>query len=183
MHSTNWHSYPAGNPAKALAVVVAAALLVAAALSKLYTSLGDLPMLELFDPVLLVKNRYLLIGVGLLEIGIAAVLLVSKQWWFKGILLLWLSVNFVLYRLAFFLSGAGEPCPCLGNVVSKLGLAPAQAEFLLKAAVAYLFITGGYLVWKSGLVLWKLQTDSALEEPPPGRVADVLATPSNEKGS
>jgi hypothetical protein len=121
-------------------------ILLVAALAKLWTAATDLGLLEVADPVMVVKNRYALMGVATVELICVATLLISRQVWFKGLLLVWLAVNFGLYRAALLLSGAGAPCPCFGGLAARLGLRASETDLLTKAAVVYLLLVGGYLL-------------------------------------
>lgn len=116
-----------------------------AATAKLWTTATGLRLLDVADPVLAVENRYVLLGVAGVELLCAATLLFSRHAWLKALVLLWLGTNFVLYRVALWLAGAGTPCPCLGRLGARLGLSSSQTEWLTKAAVVYLLLVGGYV--------------------------------------
>ena len=103
-------------------------------------------MLAATCAIWMVKNRYVLISVALVEIASGAVILVSRRIWLNGLILLWLGINFFLYQSALFLSGAGASCPCLGKVASQLGLTPRVSELIARALAAYLLIVGACLL-------------------------------------
>lgn len=122
-----------------------AGLLAAAATAKLWTTATGLRLLEVPDPVLAVENRYVLLAVAGVELLCATTLLFSRHVWFKALVLLWLGTNFVLYRVALWLAGAGTPCPCLGRLGARLGLSSSQTDWLTKAVVVYLLVVGGFI--------------------------------------
>ena len=121
-------------------------LLVLAAMGKLLTVASDFKILDLFDPVFLFKNKYLLTGVASIELVSAFSLLRSKRLLTNGLILLWLAINFLLYRSALALSGAETPCNCVGSVGLRLGLSSTLTESLVKAIILYFLAAGAYLV-------------------------------------
>ncbi len=75
--------------------------LVLTALAKSYSATGTARILSLEDPLLHVNNRLLLVGLGLLELAIAACLFFARgeRAQFRGTMaVLWLAGNFVAYR-------------------------------------------------------------------------------------
>lgn len=64
----------------------------------------------------------------------------------KLTLIMWLSSAFMVYRVAAFLTGAAEPCPCLGNIYGWLRgiVSHSTINWTLKVMVTYLFV-GSYL--------------------------------------
>ena len=128
------------------------ALLLMAAGSKLYTAASDLRIVELYDPVLLVKYRHLLIGVAFIEVLSVVILLRSVPAWLKGLILMWLGANFILYRAAVVLSGAPTLCQCFGSVGSRLGLSPSTTDVLAKAIVLFLLTAGAYMLYRHGFL-------------------------------
>ena len=64
----------------------------------------------------------------------------------KLTLIMWLSSAFIVYRAAAFLTGAAEPCPCLGNIhgwVSGI-VSHSAINWILRFMVTYLFV-GSYI--------------------------------------
>jgi hypothetical protein len=136
------------NPLTKLYFMGAFLLLLSAAFGKFYSAFSDpheLPMLRMLDPIFLVENWAVMIGTGLVEVSGLIILVASRRSWFKATFLVWLSLNFILYRLAYFSSGAGRPCPCLGNLAAKIGLSSADSEFFLRVSIVYL-LAGGLIV-------------------------------------
>lgn len=70
----------------------------------------------------------------------AGVLILSRSDKLKYLSLLWLSLNFMLYRLGFWFTGLSlEHCKCLGNLTDSLGLNPKPVQTILQILVLYLF--------------------------------------------
>ena len=71
--------------------------------------------------------------------GCAAYLLFGRNRLAKFSAVLWLSSNFLFYRLGNYLAD-NSACPCLGTVFNQLGFDdPDAVNFLLSAIVLYLW--------------------------------------------
>ena len=121
-------------------------LLIAAALSKVWAIAAALPVLNGVDPMFSVNNRYILIGVAIAELSCAAVVAFSAQAWLKALALAWIATNFILYRAALVLSGAGTPCPCLGGIGARVGLSSAATEFITKSTVVFFLGVAAFII-------------------------------------
>jgi len=133
------------NPVSRAARCSLAVLLVAAA-AKIAAATGSEGFLENYDPILLLKNRWVNIAVAVVEIACAAALTMRLPYVIKGFTLLWLGLNFVAYRLVSLLSGVETPCSCLGNIGSWVGLTQDQTEALGIGLLLYLLGAGTYFV-------------------------------------
>jgi len=122
-----------------------AALLLLTAAAKLYSATGTARILTVVDPLIHLRYRTIMVGVGLLELGIALYLLVGRTPGWKPWVVFWLSSNFVIYRLANDLLHI-RLCPCLGTIASTLPISKGLVDFLLVASVLYLFFGSTYLV-------------------------------------
>jgi hypothetical protein len=100
---------------------------------------GTAKILSTQDQFLHVNYRTLMCAVGLVEVGLALFLIFNKSDKMRGSGLLWLSVNFILYRFANFWLGITY-CPCLGTLTQKLPLKANQVDLLLTCAVLYWFV-------------------------------------------
>jgi hypothetical protein len=90
----------------------------------------------------------LMLGVGLLELGVASVCLFARATKIALTLVAWLATIFVLYRVGLFLVGYHKPCSCLGNLTDALHISPEMADAAMKVVLGYLLI-GGY-----GSIFW-----------------------------
>lgn len=119
-------------------LLFAIVLLAGTAVAKLYSAAGEARILGLRDPLLLLTNRELLMVVGLLELGVVAYLLFRRNTLNKHLLIIWLSLNFIVYRLGIWWVAPGKPCPCLGTLTARLSLKPDTVDLLLKLVIAYM---------------------------------------------
>lgn len=91
----------------------AAALLLVTALAKLYSAGGSARLLQAQDQLLHLGYRPVMILAALIEVAVAAFLLRNRSGLRRSLLLLWLSSNFIAYRLGNYLLGI-HSCSCLG---------------------------------------------------------------------
>lgn len=128
-------------------------ILTLTAWAKLYSATGHQGILNVADPLLGVSNRVVLLVAGAVELGVATCLLAAEDGIIKCVFILWLSLNFVLYRVGIAWLFPGKLCPCLGNLTDKLGLKPGVANWILKVVIAYM-LAGGFFFW---LKEWRLR--------------------------
>lgn len=113
-----------------------AVLLTLVAGAKLYSATGEAGILAASDPLLLLSNRTILIGVGFLELALAGYLFFGWNARNKHMLIIWMSLNFVGYRLAIWWLAPGRPCSCLGNLDEKLPVSGSIVNGGLKLMLA-----------------------------------------------
>ncbi|MCX8089394.1 MAG: hypothetical protein N3I86_00435 [Verrucomicrobiae bacterium] len=142
-----WHIFMDGlgrNSPENVYLQFAGVLLALTALAKLYSAAGEARILAVRDPVLLLlSNRGVLMAVGLLELATAGYLIFGRNTRNKHVLIIWLSLNFIVYRVGLWWVAPGKPCPCLGTLTERLPLAPDTVDLLLKLVIVYLL--GGSL--------------------------------------
>lgn len=127
------------NKLKSAFLYSSACILIVTAIAKLYTGTSSVKMLTAPDPLLHVNYRWLMLGAGVCELVVAAVLLLSRKDRLKYLSLFWLSLNFALYHIGYFLLGLPQKlCPCLGHLTDALHLKAEQVEPVLQGIVAYL---------------------------------------------
>jgi hypothetical protein len=149
--------------------VSAALLLFLTGLTKLYSATDIAKILSLNDPIFSIPNRLLMAIIGVLEITIAGYLLRARpvrSYQRHALLLVWLSGNFIGYRMATSLTGF-HPCPCLGTLSAKLPLSPKHVDQLLTGIVLYWFL-GSALI----LRLAALRKEATAE----GHVGEAVAS-------
>ena len=133
----------------------AAALLLLTALAKLYSAFGSARILTALDPMMHLCYRQIMVGVGLVELAIGIYLFRGRSAVIKLFAVLWLSTNFVVYRMANDLMNF-YVCPCLGTVGDSLHLSRKQSGSLLQILVLYLFLGSAF----SLLAAWTRLHDS-----------------------
>jgi hypothetical protein len=86
---------------------------------------------------------------GILELGVAAHSLFSRNRIVTVTLIAWLASIFVLYRIGLFFVGLNIPCPCLGGFTDAIHLRREIADIIMKIVLGYLLL-GSY-----GVLLWR----------------------------
>jgi len=115
-----------------------AVLLFITAVAKLYSATGTARALDYPDALLPLTNRHVFNLVGALELGLSAFLLMkSGQQSLKLWLLLWLAVNFLVYRAGLWSQGSPALCDCLGNLNEKLPLSPRLINAVMLVVLAW----------------------------------------------
>lgn len=117
-------------------------MLVAIGIAKIASGLGTSDMLKEMDPLLGVPNRSLITLVGCGEVALGAYCLFGSDGRRKGILLTWLGLAFLSYRIGLWWIGYKKPCTCLGNVADKIGLSDLAADNIMKAVLSFLILAG-----------------------------------------
>ncbi len=93
------------------------------------------------DPILGISFGKLMVGVGLLEIAVAAHCLFRPRRIFTNAsLIAWLSTSFLVYRLGLWGMDWHKPCGCLGGLADALHLRPETADTLIKGLLAWLLV-------------------------------------------
>lgn len=138
-------------------------LLLLTAAAKLISACGSALVLQLPDPILGIRIRFVLCIVGTAELGLALVCIFGKRTDVGTGCVAWLATMFGVYRLGLLWIGYNKPCPCFGNVTDALHLSPEVVDVAMKIVLGYLLI-GSYtaLIW-----LWIRGdgTGDSLQEP------------------
>jgi len=127
-------------------VISAGVIFAITAAAKLVSAMGDARILNHADPLLGLKTRHVLAGVGAVEAALAAFLFFSRNAWLKLSLTAWMATNFLVYRLGIWWLDAPKPCGCLGTVTDALPLSPRMVDYGMKGILAYLLIGGFTLI-------------------------------------
>lgn len=136
----------------ALFVKSAAAIFATTGVAKIIAAFSHAPLVAFMpDPVFGVEERYVFMGVGLLEFVVCAVCVGRSSSLLSVKLIAWMATNFLMYHVTLFLMGWQQPCACLGYLTSAFHIAPRVGDFLVRMLVAYLLI-GSYLVL---LISWR----------------------------
>jgi hypothetical protein len=118
--------------------------------AKMVSICGTQAILDVSDPIFGISFRTLLLCVGLVEIAVSAFCFLLANKTACLALVIWIAVNFLLYRIGLVIAGWHRPCPCLGNITQFIHISPATAELFTKLSLAYLFIgSSAFLMRKS----------------------------------
>jgi len=120
-------------------------ILLLTSLAKIISGFGNARILQLPDPLLGMTYRYVLMGVGAIELVIAAVCFSPMRVGLKAGLVSWLATGFVFYRFGAWWVGYNKPCKCMGNLTDALHISPEITEAAMKIILAYLLI-GSYAI-------------------------------------
>jgi hypothetical protein len=114
------------------------------AVIKFMSAMQEARVLGRPDPLLeFLTTRQLLALTALLEAGVAVVILWAGRAVAgseKLLLVLWLAMMFLLYRLGLWWIGHQGGCNCMGNAAQWLGASPATLDIAAKVLLAYLLL-------------------------------------------
>ncbi len=127
----------------------AAALLAAMATVFFVGNLATGTLVQPHDPVLMVSMRILfwILGMAGLAVSLFCIFANNPQW--KIALVLWLSLDLVIYGFAFQWSGTHGLGTYLGAVAEPFGLSTGTSGFILTAMFVYLLVGSSFLLGSS----------------------------------
>jgi hypothetical protein len=112
--------------------------------AKIVSGLGPDKVLLLDDPLTGIPIRWLMAGVGSIEVAFAVILMRARRGpVFKLSLIAWLSSVFLGYRIGLHLINWSKPCSCLGSITGILHISPNIADLIMKAVLVVLLL-GSY---------------------------------------
>ena len=126
---------------------ISAALLAATATAKLISAFGHEGILNVYDPVLHLSTRTVMIGVAAVEYCVVGLIVLSKRELLSFAACAFLGLEFLLYRVALGLIGEHN-CPCLGFVGDWLKISPVGIAVFLWLTAIYLCLGGLMGDWK-----------------------------------
>jgi hypothetical protein len=112
------------------------------ATAKLVSAVGKPGILATEDPILHLQIRYVLIGVGMLELGVVWLLCSYKHRWFSCLMTAMMGAQFIFYHKVFALSGSSRGCPCLGTMAEWLPISQTTTNLLLMIIANWLCLGG-----------------------------------------
>jgi len=127
--------------------ISASFILLVTGLAKIWSSFGPKGILMELDPVTGISFGWLLLLVGLIELLLSGICYYYRARLLPCFLVGWLSLNFLLYRIALLSMGWHRPCNCLGNFTDAIHLTPELADTLMRYILAYLLIGIGIALY------------------------------------
>ncbi|MCD6353563.1 MAG: hypothetical protein J7M06_05050 [Proteobacteria bacterium] len=110
------------------------------AIAKIGTVLTHAPVIKRVDPVLGIKNQYIMSVAGFAELGAVLCCLLLKNYLYRFLIINFISINIIFYRLLLITTGfKGYGCPCLGAVPFYLPFTEQTWRYLLLSLAFYLF--------------------------------------------
>jgi len=123
-------------------------LLLATGFAKLISGAGTTPILLTHDPILVIETRFVLLGIGEVEIVVALLCLLAKKFLLRTAAVVWLATNFAAYRAGLLLIGGKQHCPCMGDLTDVLHISPQAADMAAGVVLVYLWLGGcAILLW------------------------------------
>lgn len=111
------------------------------------TSFGDEP-----DLILPLSRRGVMLVAGFTEVAVAIYLLTGRIPWLKHMLILWLGLNLMLYRLGTWVLAADRSCPCLGTIVGQLAGKEKTVDRVLEALLGIMVVGSGFFLLRGPVV-------------------------------
>lgn len=142
-------------------VFSAGVILVVTGVAKSVGSTGDASILRVYDPILGLPFRQLLMLVAAAEIIVACLCFsplrvrARSAPWITAVVA-GLASAFLAYRASLWLIGWKRPCGCLGHLTDVLGISAETADWIAVGLLAYL-LAGSY-----GLLLVELRRGSTM---------------------
>lgn len=124
-------------------VSVGVLLLVTGSAKLLSVVIGEVPLLEVTDPIFGIPFRYEFALVGAIELLVAFMCFLRTRTTMQAGLITWLGTVLAIYRLGVWFIGWRLPCSCLGLFSESLHVSPRDTDFLMKTLLTYMLI-GGY---------------------------------------
>lgn len=120
----------------------ATVLLFLTGVAKLVSAGGSSAILEDADPIVGVQTRWLLITLGILELGTIVLIIVSHDHRLPSLIVAILGAQFLWYRAVFQIGGYTRGCPCLGSFAEWTNLSQATINNMLWTIAAWLCFGG-----------------------------------------
>lgn len=120
-----------------------ALMLLMTSAAKLYSATGSAKILSVPDVFLHINNRWLMVSLAVIEALASAYLLIARNNINRAMLVIWLSSNFIFYRIVNYVLHITY-CPCLGTLGQKLPLSQGRINIALTAFVLYWFVGAFY---------------------------------------
>jgi len=127
-------------------VSVGGAVLLGAGLTRVLVLLGRSPMLTEPEPVLGVSLRIAVLLVGVLELGFGLYGLFGRRLRWQLSLMLWLLLNYVVYRVGLVFMGCHPEWTCIGSLSDPLRLGRGTAGFITAYAMPGFLLVGSVVL-------------------------------------
>ncbi len=136
-----------------LFIISAAILLLITGMAKIISALGKSEVLGKPDPILGMHYNYLLLSVGLIELGVAVFCLTTASQKMALGFVAVLSINFLSYRVGLWLIHWRGYCPCMGTLPQAIHLSREQADLFGQIIFIYLISGSFFLLTRSLLAI------------------------------
>lgn len=120
-------------------------ILAITGIGKVLSASGSARALAVLDPVFKISFRNLFLFVGAAELLISFYCLFTQKRIMSLTAIMWLSTNFLVYRINLHFIGWHGPCGCMGSFTQLLHLSNNNADKIILWVLAYL-IAGSYIL-------------------------------------
>ena len=130
-------------------ILTAGALLLGAGLTRFLILIGNVPQLHRPDPLLGISLQVGVLVAGAAELVVALVCLFGSRTGLQAMLVGWLALNYVVFRIGLYSSGIHPEWTCLGLLTDPLHLARGTTGFGLSYVVPSYLLLGSFaaLLW------------------------------------
>jgi len=125
---------------------LAECVLIVTCLAKLLSAFGAADALTLPDVLFGWENRWVMLLAAFVEAFVVGILLSKLAPLMKLGSILWLSLNFAVYRICLWLIGVTTPCPCIGSTYGLIGLDSVTLDRVMGAMVLALLAGSLYFI-------------------------------------
>ncbi len=131
---------------------------------KVWSAVGDVPLLDRVEGVFGVAHRWVYLGSGLLELGVAAGVIGRRKVTLKMGLILSLGMSFAGYRVFRWWMEISEPCSCLGTATEWLGRFERFTEPVMLLLVGYFIVSSAFFLFMRLRRISTRTLDAGVEE-------------------
>ena len=125
----------------------AATIFLLTGLAKIYSAFGSSNILLYPDPLFGISFKLLFIFIGLLELILSFLCFLFNGILERALIIIWLSICFIIYRLCLLAMGYHKPCKCLGDLASRLNISDSSADIAMQILLFYLIVGSCILVY------------------------------------
>jgi hypothetical protein len=122
-------------------------LVITSALKVISLVEADALLLGRRDPLLCLPTNITMALAIVVELATCAMILWSRGWTSRGLVLATVGAQFVLYHVALALIGGRGGCPCLGNLWQWLRVSPLAADRASLCLAHLICLSGAYLAF------------------------------------
>jgi hypothetical protein len=126
---------------------IVCAVLILTAMLKLLSLRSDARVMDAADPILGIKNRYLMWFAALFELYIAGILLIGRRPQAKLKLISATGFTFSAYRVGLAVVGFKGYCACLGEFADNIPVKASTLSLGLWLFVMFMLLGGLSLLW------------------------------------
>lgn len=142
-----------------------AVILFVTGIAKVYSATGSAEALSKLDPILSISNRQVFYSAGIAELLISAFLLMKAgEREIKLLIIAWLALIYLTYRIFSLWLGVPGLCDCLGNLNDRLFISPLVISRFIFASLIWMIIGSSFLLCREWVGHSKFPRPEAFQE-------------------